>query len=177
MAPSLKFKLSLREFIFALFLFLLPFSLFAENWLGLSIFAYCDETLCIICVIYTILFAFKKGIKGTDLTIIILLIICSAITLCGNLINKLITDWFPVAVDLVCLAKMFTTFIVYKYIGKKDVKKRVIYYLVPAAKITLILGAFFGIISQFVNLGMTTGGRRYGILPYSFIFNNEGRYS
>jgi len=107
---------------------------------------------------------------------LILLIVCSVITLCGNLINKLITNWFPIIVDLVCLAKIFTVFIVYKLVGERDTKKRVISYLVPICKITIILGSIFGILSQFVNLGMTTPNRRYGILPYYFIFENEGRY-
>ena len=107
---------------------------------------------------------------------LILLIVCSVITLCGNLINKLITNWFPIIVDLVCLAKIFTVFIVYKLVGERDTKKKVISYLVPVCKATIVLGTFFGIISQFVNLGMTTPNRRYGILPYSFIFENEGRY-
>ena len=176
MAPKLTFKLSLRELIFAFFIVLLPFSLFAEKKLGLSFFAYSDEILCIICILYTLYFSFKKGIKGIDLTMLILLIVCSVITLCGNLINKLITNWFPIIVDLVCLAKIFTVFIVYKLVGERDTKKRAISYLVPVCKATIVLGTFFGIISQFVNLGMTTPNRRYGILPYSFIFENEGRY-
>ena len=176
MAPKLQFKISPREFIFAFFIILLPFSLFAEKKLGLTIIGYSDETLCIICILYILYFSFKKGIKGIDLTMLILLIVCSVITLCGNLINKLITNWFPIIVDLVCLAKIFTVFIVYKLVGERDTKKRVISYLVPICKITIILGSIFGILSQFVNLGMTTPNRRYGILPYYFIFENEGRY-
>lgn len=176
MAPKLQFKISPREFIFAFFIILLPFSLFAEKKLGLTIIGYSDETLCIICILYILYFSFKKGIKGIDLTMLILLIVCSVITLCGNLINKLITNWFPIIVDLVCLAKIFTVFIVYKLVGERDTKKRVISYLVPICKTTIILGSIFGILSQFVNLGMTTPNRRYGILPYYFIFENEGRY-
>lgn len=176
MTPKLQFKISPREFIFAFFIILLPFSLFAEKKLGLTIIGYSDETLCIICILYILYFSFKKGIKGIDLTMLILLIVCSVITLCGNLINKLITNWFPIIVDLVCLAKIFTVFIVYKLVGERDTKKRVISYLIPICKTTIILGSIFGILSQFVNLGMTTPNRRYGILPYYFIFENEGRY-
>ena len=176
MTPKLQFKISPREFIFAFFIILLPFSLFAEKKLGLTIIGYSDETLCIICILYILYFSFKKGIKGIDLTMLILLIVCSVITLCGNLINKLITNWFPIIVDLVCLAKIFTVFIVYKLVGERDTKKRVISYLVPICKTTIILGSIFGILSQFVNLGMTTPNRRYGILPYYFIFESEGRY-
>jgi len=45
MAPKLQFKISPREFIFAFFIILLPFSLFAEKKLGLTIIGYSDETL------------------------------------------------------------------------------------------------------------------------------------
>ena len=168
MTPKLQFKISPREFIFAFFIILLPFSLFAEKKLGLTIIGYSDETLCIICILYILYFSFKKGIKGIDLTMLILLIVCSVITLCGNLINKLITNWFPIIVDLVCLAKIFTVFIVYKLVGERDTKKRVISYLIPICKTTIILGSIFGILSQFVNLGMTTPNRRYD-------YNYKGR--
>ena len=88
MAPKLTFKLSLRELIFAFFIVLLPFSLFAEYHTSWNEIAYCDEILCIICIIYTLYFSFKKGIKGNDLTLLILLIVCSLITFVGNFVSK-----------------------------------------------------------------------------------------
>ncbi len=117
MAPKLTFKLSLRELIFAFFIVLLPFSLFAEYHTSWNEIAYCDEILCIICIIYTLYFSFKKGIKGNDLTLLILLIVCSLITFVGNFVSKLITSPLPIIVDFICLVKIFIVFIVYKQVA------------------------------------------------------------
>lgn len=170
-------KISLRELIFSIFLFMLPLSLFLETKTDLAVISYVDEALCILCVFYTIIFSLRRGIKGTDLALIIFLIICSVIGLLGNMKQKLMTDFMPIAVDLICLVKVFIVFLVYKQIAQYDKKHYMAIYLAPAAKLMLLTGTLFGLISQFVNIGMTTKTRRYGILPYHFIFENEGRYA
>ncbi len=176
MAPTLKLKIAPREFIFSLFLILLPFSLFADYHIDIPALSYIDETLCLICIAYTLYFSFKKGIKGTDLTLLILMIICSVLGFVGNLIYKLINQPLPILVDFICLAKIFVTFIVYKQVAEYDKKKRMISYLAPFAKLLILFGSLFGAISLFVNLGMTDSEKRYGIAPFYFIFGNAARY-
>lgn len=175
MAPKLTFKLSLRELIFAFFIVLLPFSLFAEYHTNWNEIAYCDEILCIICIIYTLYFSFKKGIKGNDLTLLILLIVCSLITFVGNFVNKLITAPLPIIVDFICLVKIFIVFIVYKQVAEHDTKKRIINYLAPISKLSIWSGSICGLISMFFDIGMT-GEKRYGIPQYNFIFVSGSRY-
>lgn len=175
MAPKLTFKLSLRELIFAFFIVLLPFSLFAEYHTNWNEIAYCDEILCIICIIYTLYFSFKKGIKGNDLTLLILLIVCSLITFVGNFVNKLITAPLPIIVDFICLVKIFIVFIVYKQVAEHDTKKRIINYLAPISKLLIWSGSICGLISMFFDIGMT-GEKRYGIPQYNFIFVSGSRY-
>ena len=176
MAPTLKFKISPREFIFSLFLILLPFSLYADYHINIPALSYVDETLCIICIVYTLYFSFKKGIKGTDLTLLILMIICSAFGFIGNFIYKLISQPMPILVDFICLAKIFVTFIVYKQVAQYDPKRRMINYLAPFAKLLILFGSFFGFISLFADIGMAENEQRYGLSPYFFIFGNAARY-
>ncbi len=175
MNKSLRFSLYPRELLFSFFIVMLPLSLYTEMTLGIGFTAYTDEILCIICGLYLIYLSFKRGIKGTDLVLIILLIICTLISLTGNLLYKVITDWFPVAVDVICLFKMFFVYIIYKQVAAADKKMIIIDYLLPASKLLLLSGTICGIISLFVDIGMT-GEKRYGIPSYAFIFNNEGRY-
>lgn len=175
MAPTLKFKISPREFIFSLFLILLPFSLYADYHINIPALSYVDETLCIICIVYTLYFSFKKGIKGTDLTLLILMIICSAFGFIGNFIYKLISQPMPILVDFICLAKIFVTFIVYKQVAEYDTKRRMINYLAPISKLLIWSGSICGFISIFFDIGMT-GERRYGIPQYNFIFVSGSRY-
>lgn len=175
MAPTLKFKISPREFIFSLFLILLPFSLYADYHINIPALSYVDETLCIICIVYTLYFSFKKGIKGTDLTLLILMIICSAFGFIGNFIYKLISQPMPILVDFICLVKIFVTFIVYKQVAQYDTKRRMINYLAPISKLLIWSGSICGFISIFFDIGMT-GERRYGIPQYNFIFVSGSRY-
>ncbi|MCD7796824.1 MAG: hypothetical protein LUG95_04230, partial [Clostridiales bacterium] len=172
---SLRFNIYPRELLFSIFLIMLPFSLFYEKRIGTGLISYTDEALAVICILYIVYFSFKKGIKSTDLVLIILLIATVLITLLGNVIYRLTSNWFSVAVDAICLAKMFVTFIVYKQVATYDKRELIIRYLLPIAKLLLISGSVCGFISLFVDIGMT-GGKRYGIPSFYFLFNNEARY-
>lgn len=169
-------KISLRELIFSILLILLPFSLYSDYNLHIELFSYIDELLCILCILYTIFFSIRKGIKGNDLILLVLLIICSAIGFIGNLSSKLLSNPIPILVDFIGLAKIFVTFIVYKQVAEYDTKKRMIRYLVPFAKLLILSGSFFGFISLFVNIGMNGSESRYGLPQYNFIFENGSRY-
>ncbi len=172
---NLRFSLYPRELLFSFFIVMLPVSLVLEMTFGVPLVAYTDEVLCIICILYVAYSAFKHGIKGTDMALLVILAICTVWGLIGNAVSKLITDWFPVAVDVVCLLKMFVPFIIYKQVAAADKKMLIIKYLMPFAKFIITTGAFFGTVSLFVDIGMT-GEKRYGIPSFAYIFNNEGRY-
>ena len=171
---TIKFSLYPRELLFALFALMLPISLIVEMNFSAGLISYVDEVLCIVCTIYIVYFSLKKGIKGNDLLLLVLLIILSLYTLIGNAVSKVTTEFMPIAVDLVCLAKIFTPFIVYKHVAMYDKKHKLMDYLVPSAKLLIIAESICGIISMFVNIGMT-GDRRYGIPSYAFLFANEAR--
>ena len=170
-------KISLRELIFSIFLFLLPLSLYLENATHIGAVSYVDEILAVICVLYITIFSIRRGIKGLDLALIVLLIIISAWGVLCNFEVGYMTKFMPIAVDLICLVKVFIVFLVYKKVAELDKKHYMIRYLVPMAKFLLIAGTFFGLISQVVDVGMTSREMRYGIKPYYFIFENEGRYA
>ncbi|MGN1328129.1 MAG: hypothetical protein ACI4V4_00345 [Eubacterium sp.] len=168
-----KFKIYPRELLFSFFLIMLPASLLLEMNFNISIAAYTDEILCIICILYLLYLSFKKGIKGNDLTFIIILMLCTVWGLIGNAFSKLITNWFPIIVDVLCLFKMFATYLIYKEVARYDKKHKIIDYITNIAKFFIISGAACGTISLFVDIGMS-GERRYGIPSFNFIFPNNG---
>lgn len=170
-------KISLRELIFSIFLFLLPLSLFLEMKTTIPGIGYFDEILSVICVLYITIFSLRREIKGLDLALILILTATCALGVYCNSRSGLMTDFMPIAVDLICLVKVFIVFLVYKKVAELDKKHYMIKYLVPVAKFLLIAGTFCGIISQVIDIGMTSRNRRYGIKPYYFIFENEGRYA
>lgn len=175
MDKRFKLKLYPRELLFSIFAFLLPFSLYAETNLHISWIGYTDEALCIICIVYIVYFSFKRGIRGSDLALLIMLIICSIITFLGNVVSGVSKDWFSIMVDFIALAKMFTVFIVYKQVASLDKKQVLVSYLIPLCKLLILSGSVCGFISMFANIGMTHG-TRYGIPSFRFIFSNEARY-
>ena len=175
MANRLKLKLYPRELLFSVFAFLLPFSLYAENNLQISWIGYTDEALCLICIAYILYFSFKRGIRGSDLALLIMLIVCSIIAFLGNVVSGIARDLISTIVDFIALAKMFTVFIVYKQVASLDKKQVLVSYLIPLCKLLILSGSVCGFISLFVNIGMTKGAR-YGIPAFYFIFSNEARY-
>lgn len=175
MDNKLKLKLYPRELLFSVFAFLLPFSLYAERNLYIPWAGYVDEALCIICIVYIIYFSFKRGIRGSDLALLVMLIICSIITFLGNVVSGVTKDLFSILVDFIALAKMFTVFIVYKQVASLDKKQVLVSYLIPLCKLLILSGSVCGFISMFVNIGMTSS-KRYGIPAFRFVFANEARY-
>ena len=176
-----KLKLSFhpRELLFSFLIFSLPLSLSLEMNYGLTVVGYADEALCIICCAYLAYSMFRRGIRGADLALIVLLIILTALGFLGNYFSRVITDWFPIAVDAICLLKIFVPFIIFKQAAAADKEMRIARYLVFWAKLVLIAGFICGTITQFADIGMNIAGtdRRYGLMPFYFVFNNEGRYS
>lgn len=168
-------KLYPKELFFAAILVILPTSLALEMNFNTHFIGYSDEFLCIICSIYVIYLAIKKRIRNEDYLLVVLTVICTIIGLIGNIRSRVITNWFPVAVDVICLAKIFFPFIIYKQIAQDDKNLFILRYILFISKALIIVGTAFGILSLFFNMGMTIG-ERYGIQAYAFIFRNEGRY-
>ncbi len=163
----------------AFLMLLLPFSLFAEVNLNISFSSYVDEALGLISMIYIFVLLLRNKLDISDILVFVFTTVVAVIGLVGNYTNRLITSWFPIAVDTLCLYKIFCPFIVIKHIASEDKKGTLVKYLAAVAKLFLIVTTICAIISLFVDIGMYEGEelvRRYGIYPYAFLFNNSGRY-
>ncbi|MBR0411941.1 MAG: hypothetical protein IJI47_00020 [Eubacterium sp.] len=172
----MKLKLSLHytELFYVLFAYMLPVALILENTLGVGFVGYTDEILAVVCLFYIIYMALRSRITGKDLFITIFLAALIFLTFIGNYISRVTTAWFPIMVDAVCLLKIFLGFIVYKQIAYHDKSKAMLRYMAIPSKLLIVTGAFFALVSQFVDIGMTFGDKRYGIAPYNFIFGANG---
>lgn len=170
------YKVSPRLLLYSIIALALPFSLYAEKNLNIPLIGYTDETIGVLCFIIFFYYLLKGKLKGSDIAIFVFTTITAIFGLIGNYTYRLIGDWFPVAVDTVCLYKIFMPFIVYKTIAKSDKDALMMKYLAPISKLFLMVVSVFGIISQFVDIGMTENDTRYGIHAYTFLFDNCGRY-
>lgn len=166
---NLKIKFNPLHLFIAIMLVLLPISLAVEVNYKTTWLSYIDEVLAILSAIYLVITAFKRRIKGLDLALLVIFCILSLWTLLGNAISQVITNKFPIAVDLLALSKVFLPFLAIRQIAAKDKKGEILKYLLPISKLFLITSAICGTISMFYDIGMT-GDKRYGIPAYAFVF-------
>ncbi len=171
-----RFKISPRLLFFAIVAFSLPFSLYAEMNLDIPGIGYTDEVVGVGCFLLFIFYLLKGKLHPTDIAIFVFTTLVAIMGLIGNYTYRIIGDWFPVAVDTVCLYKIFMPFVVFKAVAESDKEALMMKYLMPISKLFLIAASIFGILSQFIDLGMTENNTRYGIYAYTFVFNNCGRY-
>lgn len=173
-----KIKLDIHpiQLIFAGVLMLLPMTIMLEKYTGIGAFDYVDELWSIFCVIYVFLTLIRRNIKRSDTIFVVLVFVCALLGIMGNLIYNIIDDWFSIAVDALCLFKVFFPFIVMKYIGEKDDKLYIARYMLGFSKILILLSSVFGVLTQLGYTKMYLGEARYGLKPYFFVFNSEPRF-
>ncbi len=166
---DLKIKFNPLYLLIAIFAVLLPISLYVENNIAITLISYTDEVLTILSALYIIYTSFKKKIRGTDLALLIMFVIMCFLTLLGNVFSRVITNKYPILLDLLALSKVFLPFIAIRQIASRDSKKQMLKMLVPFSKLFLIASFICGTISMFYDIGMT-GAKRYGIPAFAFVF-------
>ena len=162
-----------RELICAIFIFLMPLSLYLEINFRVPLVAYSDEILCVISILFILYYSLFHSLKGKSLVFLLLIVIVTVIGFAGNLFSEVITNYFPILIDAIAFLKLFVPFLVYHVIAIYDKDHFIFRYLVPFSKFLILSGSFFGLISLFVNIGMS-GEKRYGIRSYNFVFGNTG---
>lgn len=173
-----KIKLDIHpmQLCFAIVLMMLPMTIVLQKYTGINAFDYLDELWSIFCVVYVFITFIRKNIKRSDAIFIVLVLLCALIGVIGNIIYNVIDDWFSIAVDALCLFKVFFPFIVMKYVGQKDKDLYILRYMLPFAKLLIIISAIFGVLTELGYTDMYWGEERYGLKPYYFVFNSEPRF-
>lgn len=172
----MKIRYSPRIFL-AWYILLLPIALSLETHNILPIVSYLDEAVSLFFTIWLLARMIKRKLEREDTFILVGLILFTIIGIVSNIYSKVIPFKVSIFIDAFVQWKIFVCFLGAKYIAKTDYCFQTIRYLRNASKWLLWLGAIFGVISQFVDLGMSADGSiRYGIRSYSFLLGNEGRY-
>jgi len=93
----------------------------------------------------------------------------------SNYYSHIISSVFPVFIDSFTVYKQFLIFEIIINIANKKDKLKVISTLLPIAKFYVVLAGIIGLVSQFIDLGMTAS-ERYGIKGFSFVSNNHSGF-
>lgn len=158
---NLKFTISVYD-IYAILIILFPvcFSL------G-GIFGYYDEVIGVISFLLVWILTLTKRLNKNCIHIVAALSIVSVIGLISNLSSKLITEPFPIFVDLLWLWKTFSPFIAFTYIMRKDhVRKRVVKDLVIPAKLSIIVFFVLSFVGQVVDIGFVYTNLPFGLKSF-----------
>ncbi len=152
--------------IFGIFILLLP----ASTLFG-GLFSFYDELFVLMVVICGIVFN-RKNINRKILWVFIAIL---AIGFISNYKYPIYPSVKSVLVDAFVLFKPFWVLIFLPGCFNDKQKREAYKIFLPLAKMYIVIAFFFAILSQFVNLGMTSGSR-YGIKAYYFLFNNHSGF-
>ncbi|MCC8073747.1 MAG: hypothetical protein LIO62_06455 [Clostridiales bacterium] len=159
----------IKSFVVAAFFIIFIINEVTHNGTG----GYLDEITGVCSILY-IVFSRKK-ISRYDILTFLFLVIVVLIGWLSNIVSSLTTDLFSIAVDTVCVTKVISAYFAMKYFLTNEEKQASINMLAPISKL-FVIGAFIcGILSLFVDLGMT-GEKRYGIGSFKFFFPLNFQY-
>lgn len=137
---------------------------------------YFDELFTIIAFILILNKVIKnRSIVKNDKYIYILSVILLIEGLISNLLSGVLTNIFPICIDIISIFKIFIC-----YLWMKEIqcdKDYIISKLAKFGRIIIIFMAICIVISQFIDIGMSDHQIRYGIRGFEFVFNNAGNYS
>lgn len=137
--------------------------------------SYVDEVLCIFSIIYVLYLLSQNLLIKHDRHAIYLLCICTMIGFMSNMYSGISRTTFSILIDAISETKILWVFYAAKYyINEKTVSTLTFRYW-KFAKYYFIIAIVCGVISQFVNIGMTESSR-YGLQGFSYIFPMSFQY-
>lgn len=136
--------------------------------------SYLDEVIGVLAAVY--LLFFRSRMERRDVYTVIILAAVVLYGLLSNTISSITVSNFSMLVDAVSETKLILAFFGVKYLLNDREKQSVIDWLTMFAIIFTVAAFFCGIISLFVDIGMS-GSERYGVPAFRFIFNHEHQYN
>ncbi len=160
----------------AFFLFIIFQNLIFNNINLPDFFTYWDEGIEIILIIFSIIVICKNKslkIKSRNFVILMLLLIMVIIGLVGNICFGYSQSLDGIFRDIVNFLKFPLTFLLIKMLGiDKIMVKMLSKHVTQIIKFMITITFAFGIINLFVDVGMSHGSARYGIMPYKFLYSH-----
>ncbi len=157
-------KKSLTIFLVILFM---PIILYFR----IGIYDYCDELLAVISLIYLVLQFIEKKLDKNESQILYILLVIVLLGLVSTIVNRIVTTTFVVMVDMLEFIKTVVVFLAVRKFCSEYVSSDVCKRLTFVAKLIIIIAFVCAVISQVVDIGMTSG-TEYGIKSFGFITKN-----
>lgn len=142
-------------------------------------FNYCDEIVTVIFGLY-IIAKILCGHKPDKLNSILLFLMIALILLglTGNIISRAQHSMTAIIIDAIANVKVVACFIAMRMMfEKRGSAELCVRMLALPAKIMIVVGMCFAILSLFNNYGMSVGEERFGLKPFSFVYGYAHIYA
>lgn len=136
---------------------------------SISFLKYADEIVSVIMMLIVARYLMCGKIKGYNRKISYIMFFLVVLGIVSNYYSGVRNSLFPIAIDIVSTIKVMVCFVGFSLITNVNTAESVIKKFWLPAKILIYTALPFGIISQFVNIGMT-GSYRFGLNGFRFIF-------
>lgn len=130
---------------------------------------YFDEVLGIVSIMYVIWCMGLKKIEKTDSLSIFMLLVVIILGVVSNIFSGITVSGFSIIIDIIAETKFLWVFFAAKYYIDSQTVKDVCRILKPIAILFCVVAGVLAIVSQMVDLGMSTSVR-YGIKGFRFFF-------
>lgn len=137
--------------------------------------SYVDEVLCIFSIIYVLCLLSQNLLIKHDRHAIYLLCVCTIIGFISNMFSGIQRTTFSILVDAISETKILWVFYAAKYYINEITVSTLSVRFWKFAKYYFVIALVCGVISQFVNIGMTESSR-YGLEGFSYIFPMSFQY-
>lgn len=142
------------------------------NLIG-GLFSYYDEFIGILGFFYLWLLILKGGLQKDLKIIVILLTIITVIGVVSNIISGITYNIFAIFVDCLWLWKTFACFILASQLySNKYVLNRTVKSLIKPAAFTIVFIVFLCLLSQIINIGVSSQSPISGIQSFKFFWNS-----
>lgn len=135
-----------------------------------------DELVGIVSMLYVLILILLGKLSKEDVITVIVLLIVILIGVYSNIFSGIERSIYSIAIDIVAKIKVIFPFLAIKYFFNEKAKICLTKILQYPAKFYIITSFLCGIISLFVNIGMSSTSERYGLLGYRFIFNFDFQF-
>lgn len=135
-----------------------------------------DELVGIVSMLYVLILILLGKLSKEDIITVIVLLIVILIGVYSNIFSGIERSIYSIVIDIVAKIKVIFPFLAIKYFFNEKAKICLTKILQYPARFYIITSFLCGIISLFVNIGMSSTSERYGLLGYRFIFNFDFQF-
>lgn len=134
-------------------------------------FDYWDEIFTIICF-FIYCCSYIKKVNKNNFVILLFFLLSILICAFGNIVYGYQTSIDACFRDILAILKFPIVFLCFSRLDFSNVLVKEIYRIVPVIKFIVIVAFGLGIVSLFLDIGLSQDELRFGIHPYFFIFSH-----